>query len=1156
MRTVNKLQVACMIALAVFFMASAKAASLYQFAMQSKLATGKWVKIFIPETGVYEITVEELSEMGFDNPSKVRVYGQGGYPISEVLNASSVDDLQLVPVLRSNKRICFYANGPIRFSLTGSGATAHFKREYNPYALMGCYFLTEEDYANDGIKTADSSILGDDYVNEPTTLSMFYHEKDLVSLALSGREMIGENYLNSSLKVNYYLPNLADSTIVVNTAVACHSSKTASAGCAIYSNGACDTVPFSSLSSSIYGIPSSDNSTYYTIYSPYAAVRLTHPDERGQFEPFVTVLDPSTQIKVLRLDHAIITYKRRNVVNGSDYNQLAMTYDKVSGNERFQLPEASAGLVVWDVNDPYHPKKVTTVSYSDESGKGVYFTYPQTDSPCSFVAFNMSKPLRKISSYQQIENQNLHGMAVPDLLIITDKLYLEQAQRVADLHRNVDGITVAVAEQDQVFNEFSSGTRDAMAYRLLCKMLYDRNHTKFKNLLLFGTGLVDNREILGKHEGTILTYQSVRSDNKNATYTTDDFFGFLTDYSGSTLSSDKLSIGVGRVTCANIEEARNDVDKLVEYYANPDYGVWRNNAVSISDSPDNGLYMLHGEYYKDILVNQLKTGMNVMTIHNSQYPRTTNDPAISMSHQYASTAKQLWSQCHKNGMYYTTYVGHAGSISFTKYSNMWDAVDVMNTSYKHIPIMSTACCDVARFDSGSHGIADLMFHKRDGGAIALLTSNRNVTAASNDVLNCNFIRGIFNYHTTHKMTTLGEAYKSAKTSFTYSDMNKLMFFLLGDPAIKVNYPIPLFKVTKVNNTDVTDSEAMAQIGPLVRFDIEAQVTRGQNQLDTWFNGDATVTLYDKEVYFTTVSGQSDGKNRTLDVYFNRPKLAEVSGRVVNGLFRGQMVVPAAPLASGDTVLLRVYAHKDNTTVMVNGFTEQIVMLPFDSQTAIADGTPPVIETMFINDEETFTNGAVVPVNSMLYIHATDNEAIDVQSNAINHFMTLLLDGGSPSYSDVVSYVKAGMDGKSIDIEYPLNNLPEGLHTLTYTVYDLLGNYTSRSISFVVGNGESATLVADKLPAKVGEQVNFDLQTAMEGLPEFTVRVTDAVGHLVWLTKASSFPISWDMKDKDGNAVPAGLYRYFGTYSDGVNCGGTPIGNLIVIEPVKVAEESD
>jgi hypothetical protein len=96
-------------------------------------------------------------------------------------------------------------------------------------------------------------------------------------------------------------------------------------------------------------------------------------------------------------------------------------------------------------------------------------------------------------------------------------------------------------------------------------------------------------------------------------------------------------------------------------------------------------------------------------------------------------------------------------------------------------------------------------------------------------------------------------------------------------------------------------------------------------------------------------------------------------------------------------------------------------------------------------------------------------------------------------------------------------------------------------------------VSDKLPAYLDDVVNFDLDAAnMNSNAKFIFRVTDATGNLVWMTEDSSFPITWDMKDRNGNPVPAGLYRYFGTYSDGTNYGGTSIKPLIVLDPVKRA----
>ena len=1139
---------ACVALVALLCAGYANAFNVSNYATQSKLATGKWVKISIPESGVYEITYDELRDMGFNNPEQVRLYGNGGYRISEYLNGKAIDDLVPVSVMRANNKMVFYGKGSINFSMTGYNGTPHYQREFNPYSQVGCYFLTEESSSELQVPKKPVVTVSN-YINTPTCLSYFWYENELASASNTGKELLGEDFTSGGLLVDYFLPDLVDSILVVNTVIAASANRISYANAVIHSDGGTDTTVYTTSSSRIY-VPSNE-SVYYNYASPYGFIQLSHPSETGQFEPLLTSTDNDISVSFARLDYFILTYQRNNIIRADEDNQILMGYAPSRGNERFQLPGAPENTAVWsiDANNNNTPQEVTLNEYDDESGQGYSF-FSTASNYALFVAFDPSATLKKISSYEPVANQNIHAMPTPDLLIITDKTYHEQAERVAQLHRTVDGIDVVVVDQDQVFNEFSSGTRDAMAYRLLCKMFYDRDPSKFKNLLLFGTGTIDNRQLMGEREGYLLTYQSDNSNYEDFSFSTDDFFAYLQDNSGTNMASEKMNIGVGRITCSNLEEARSDVDKLIEYYATPDYGVWRNNNLVTSDSPDEGLYMFQGEGYKLQIDNELNTGMHVNTVHNSQYPRSATQPTIAVDSKTATTAKELMKRDLKSGAYFATYVGHAGAVAFTKRNFMWVNSDVASTSYRRFPIFSTACCNAARFDGDTRGIGELMFHKRDGGAIALLTTSRLCYANGNDKINSYFIEGMFSYDANGVMPTLGEAYMYSKNAFSGTENNKMKFFLLGDPAIKINYPISLFNITRVNTTDMTDSTAIAEIAPLMKFDIEAQVVDEEGNPDNTFNGDATATLYDKELYFTSLTKTVNGETVDRDIYFNRAKLAEVSGRVVNGVFQGQMVVPNDPRAVNERVLLRVYAHKDNSDRMVNGFTKQITMLPFDEALAINDDQAPVVTSMFINDEETFTNGAIASTEAMLYITATDNEGINIQSSSIDNCMTLVLDGGKPSYADVACYVTTSDAGKVANIEYPLNNLTEGLHTLTFTVYDVMGNSATQTITFMVGQGGMATLVADKWPAYNNEEVVFDLESSMNLAPEMTIRVTDATGQVVWMTNANSFPVTWDMKDMDGNSVPAGLYRYFGTYNNGVNYGGTPISKLIVLDPVK------
>ena len=79
-----------------------------RYAKNSVLSNGTWVKIAIEKDGIYKLTNSELKKMGFDDPSKVAVYGYGGWPLEEDFSKPYVDDLPAVPVLRKDDYLLFY----------------------------------------------------------------------------------------------------------------------------------------------------------------------------------------------------------------------------------------------------------------------------------------------------------------------------------------------------------------------------------------------------------------------------------------------------------------------------------------------------------------------------------------------------------------------------------------------------------------------------------------------------------------------------------------------------------------------------------------------------------------------------------------------------------------------------------------------------------------------------------------------------------------------------------------------------------------------------------------------------------------------------------------------------------------------------------------
>ena len=67
------------LSLSLFLLASApNAAANVRFMPESRMASGKWVKVGVDRSGVFEISHSALLSMGFSNPERVAILGRGG----------------------------------------------------------------------------------------------------------------------------------------------------------------------------------------------------------------------------------------------------------------------------------------------------------------------------------------------------------------------------------------------------------------------------------------------------------------------------------------------------------------------------------------------------------------------------------------------------------------------------------------------------------------------------------------------------------------------------------------------------------------------------------------------------------------------------------------------------------------------------------------------------------------------------------------------------------------------------------------------------------------------------------------------------------------------------------------------------------------------
>ena len=119
------------------FNAPEKAGKKNRYAANSKLASGKWVKVSITDDGLYQFSRATLKKMGFSNPDNVHLYGYGGHLLPELIREGTHhDDMVEVPLFYNSQTDSwlFWGNGLVSWN----GDT----RISNTYARRAYYFLT------------------------------------------------------------------------------------------------------------------------------------------------------------------------------------------------------------------------------------------------------------------------------------------------------------------------------------------------------------------------------------------------------------------------------------------------------------------------------------------------------------------------------------------------------------------------------------------------------------------------------------------------------------------------------------------------------------------------------------------------------------------------------------------------------------------------------------------------------------------------------------------------------------------------------------------------------------------------------------------------------------------------------------------------------
>lgn len=176
------------------------------YASHSVLSTGKWYKISVTNSGIHQISYSQLKSWGYNDPSRVRIYGYGGKVLPEVYSESDIDDLPQIPVVHSNDRILFYAQGTIKWMYDEKQSCIIHKQ--NTYATAGYYFITESDA--DACTTDEAPL---DPTPSGKRVDMYdgysLHEEEQVSVSKTGQIFLGEDFrFTQTRTISFDIPGI------------------------------------------------------------------------------------------------------------------------------------------------------------------------------------------------------------------------------------------------------------------------------------------------------------------------------------------------------------------------------------------------------------------------------------------------------------------------------------------------------------------------------------------------------------------------------------------------------------------------------------------------------------------------------------------------------------------------------------------------------------------------------------------------------------------------------------------------------------------------------------------------------------------------------------------------------------------------------------
>lgn len=1093
----------------------------------SVLEAEGWHKISIAETGMFKITPSFLSNNNISSTevaiSEIRVAGNGGGMLPEAFSANRPVDIveQALKVIdvngdglfNGNDYILFYAQGPHTFSYNAGGDRYDYGN--NIYRDLNYYFIN----INGGGKAPSPQAS----LSNPQQLVNAFDdfaavEDDNVNLVGTGRQWFGDIFeFTLSYNYSFNFPNVITSEpaeLLVD--VVGRSS----------SNNTRINTRYANQQILSNAIPAYQTFGDYPNFVERSQQRTSFLPQAANITLNLSYDNSANPSAVAWLDKVVLNVRRQLSFAGiSNSLQFRDSRSVAAGNRiEYRISQPPPNLFIWDVTDVANIAEITGTYQTD----GSYSFVADASSLKEYVAFTGSN-FNTPTYVEAIEAQNLHGMPIPEMIVISHSNFLPAAEDLAAFHADQENVASSVVSLEQVYNEYGSGGADITAIRDFIKDLYNRStNNRFKYVLLFGDASYDYKDRLSGNTNYIPTYQSSFSFSLGSSFITDDYFAYMNVGEAINFNGAVMDLGLGRIPVETLSQAQSYVAKIKRYVAGQDrFGDWRNRILLMADDVDElweRSYFVPNSELLEARAKATSGSYNVEKIYLDAYQQQTT----TGSQSYPEARRDMYRKVQR-GCLLTNYIGHGGEIGLAS-EKLLQLADVTSWSNKDaLSLFLTITCEFTRFDDPKRVSAgEQLLLNPNGGAIALLSTTRVVGVQGAVDLNIAIFDTIL-VRPDGNPQTLGQIIRAAKNdSYVIGRSTKTKFSLIGDPALRLAVPYYQVNTSTLNGKPINAAlQDTAKALSLVQITGEVADLNGLKLSD--FEGVLSVSVFDKVAQRQTLV--NDGVGAPVGFKDQSSLIYRGKVQVSKGDFSFEFRVPLGINYQFGNGRISYYSF-DAQERDASGYYDSIVVGGYNENAPI-DNIGPEIE-LFMNDAS-FVRGGITGESPFIYARLTDSAGINTVGNGVGQDLRAVLNNKTDQPYILNEFYEADLNSyRSGEVRYQLFDLEPGDYTIEMRAFDIYNNPTEVSTDFVVA--ESADLALKRVlnypnPFTTYTEFQFEHNRANQNL-EVQVQIFTVSGKLVKTINQEINSlgnrvtgIKWNGLDDYGDKIGKGVYIY-------------------------------